>query len=40
MLAILYGLAAGNTSDVALKIQQQLREGDLLDVLEIGLGIT
>lgn len=40
MLAILYGSTTGNTSDVAVKIQQQLGEGDLFDVQEIGLEIT
>jgi len=40
MLAILYGSTTGNTSDVAVKVQKLLGEGDLFDVRDMGLEIT
>lgn len=40
MLAIFYGSTTGNTADVAVKIQQQLGEGDLYDVQSHGLELA
>lgn len=37
VLAIFYGSTTGNTSDIAVKLQQQLGEGELFDVQAQGL---
>ncbi|MBA4501167.1 flavodoxin [Marinobacterium marinum] len=39
MLAIFFGSTTGNTQDIAVKIQQQLGEGEVFDVQSTGLDV-